>query len=120
MFPGRNVTESYDRSAEICQSKTVETFLGKFRDRNAKILTIRNAPWFPDSSARVFQESIVQLSQKKIAEMFPDKNADLFPDNLARILQDRFKEKTASVCLKILYYYSKTTVPEHSKTTVQQ
>ena len=38
----------------------------------------------------------------------PDKNADLFPDNLARTLQDRFKEKTARVCLKILHYYSKT------------
>ena len=96
----------------MCQSKTIETFLVKFRDMNDKLLTIRNAPWF--------QESSVQLSQKKIAETFSDKNADLFPDNLARTLQDRFKEKTARVCLKILHYYSKTTVPEHSKTIVQQ
>ena len=95
------------------QSITIEIFLGKFRDMNDKLLTIRNAPWFQDSNAIVFQESSVQLSQKKIAEMFPDKNADLFPDNLARTLQDRFKEKTARVCLKILHYYSKTVMYQY-------
>ena len=57
----------------MCQSITIETFLGKFRDMNDKLLTIRNAPWFQDSNAIVFQESSVQLSQKKIAGMFQTK-----------------------------------------------
>ena len=70
------------------QSIAIEIFLGKFRDMNDKLLTIRNAPWFQDSNAIVFQESSVQLSQKKIAEMFQTK----------------------------MQIYSRTILQEHSKT----
>jgi hypothetical protein len=81
------------------QDNHAETFQDRFKDKNARTLTIRSALLFQESNARVFPKSNVPLYLVKAARMFPSRSAEVFPANPARTLHDKCRDRNVNLFL---------------------